>query len=114
MALQFVDDLSDVGPDHQVNTQNLFLGVVKEHPPEWNILRTYLDKSTGPFMHWPWVRENIPRSYQKARELHKAYIRAMQNNTRRPELTNELCVILNRLGTLVGYGPLSDDPVVSL
>jgi hypothetical protein len=107
MALQFVDDLSDVGPDHQVNTQNLFLGIVKEDPLEWDTLRAYLGQSADPFMRWPWAKKNVPRSYLKARELHKAYIRAMQNNSRRPELTSELGVILNRLEMLAGCDPLS-------
>ena len=108
MALQFVDDLSDVGQDYRVNTQNLFLGIVTEDPEEWNILRAYLDNMTSPYMHWPWVRENIPRSYQMAKEIHKGYLQAMQTNKRKPELTDELRFMLDRLVTLVGYGSLSE------
>jgi hypothetical protein len=108
MALQFIDDLSDVGVDYQVTTQNLFLAIVQGNPMEWDSLRAYLDKGAEPFMNWPWVKTNLPKSYLKMRKLHESYIQAIQKSGQLPGLTNELSAILGRLRALVGYESLSD------
>jgi len=73
MMVQIIDDLGDTPVDHVHNTQNIFVEIVKQTPQEWKNLEDHLRNHKKPFISWPWVRANIPQSYQKMFSLYDDY-----------------------------------------
>jgi hypothetical protein len=102
MAIQVLDDLSDAAVDYREGTINLFVSIAQQRPDDWALLRPYLEQCDGPYVSWPWVRTNLPVSYQAAMALRDHYlgrvsaVKRLARSRRASELLDEIVRIIGR------------------
>jgi len=103
MAMQVVDDIADAGQDYLVSSPNILLGIASENPDEYERLISHIGKIEYKYLHWPWVKKNIPQSYDRAIDWIYLYVGEIKAVTRYKPLTDELINLIATLITVAGY-----------
>jgi hypothetical protein len=103
MATQVVDDISDAGQDYLISSPNILLGIASENSDEYERLISHIGKIENKYLHWPWMKRNIPQSYAQAIDWIYLYVGEIKAVTRHRPLTDELINLIATLMTIAGY-----------
>lgn len=107
MATQVVDDISDARQDYLVHSPNILLGIARYNPNEYERLIEYIGKSKNKYLHWPWLRKNIPQTYAQAIILIRSYVVQLRATAHQKPLTDELIDLIAKLITINSYETIS-------
>jgi len=102
MATQVVDDITDAKQDYLVSSPNVFLGIAAGHPVEYKRLIHHISKRESKYMHWPWLRKNVPQSFEQTISLIHAYLADIRTASLQKPLTDEPLKLVARLIALAG------------
>jgi hypothetical protein len=107
MATQVVDDITDVKQDDMVSSPNILLAIAEGNPGEYEQLISHIRKMERKYIHWPWLKKNVPRSYAQATEWIRSYAGEIRVITRQKPLSDELLALITKMIAVLGYDRLT-------
>lgn len=93
--VQIIDDVSDVAMDYRNNVQNIFTAIAQEHNLEWQKLKKVINQNINS-IGWDWVKNNMPDSYKRLKQLYSHYAEQLTAGKQKPEITLGMLTAINR------------------
>lgn len=98
--VQIIDDVADSLSDYRDNVHNIFIALVQQNESEWVKLKKLIDQNAQTTS-WGWIRKSLPLSYQGIQSLYEIYAAALQAETHKPHVANNMFSVINRYRKLM-------------
>ena len=97
MAMQVFDDMLDLSEDYKANVHNIFYELLRENPDEWIRAVKHIYPLSWKHLDGIWAQQNLPETYKRAINQVNDYLTKIDEASRKPKATDELCRVIRNM-----------------